>query len=108
MLLLRLWQPSRLRRLLEWVRRAVNHVGGWFRRPSWLWEDWAERNAAQFTSAALEIAAHPCQLNRPLLIALLAHPIDLTSLYADSGDDFVWDHLRDFLGRRLPRRAPRE
>jgi phosphatidylglycerol lysyltransferase len=80
-LLLGLWQPDWLRRLLGWLQQAVNRLAGWVRRPALFAEDWADRNAAEFASAAAAIAAHPWRLGRTLAVALAAYLIDLTSLY---------------------------
>lgn len=80
-LLLGLWQPDRLRRLLGWLQRTVNRLAGWFRRPALLTDDWAEENAAEFTGAAAAIAAHPRRLGRTLAVALAVHLVDLASLY---------------------------
>jgi phosphatidylglycerol lysyltransferase len=81
-LLLGLWQPDRLRRLLGWLQGILNRSAGWFRRPSLLSDDWADRNAAEFTQAAMAITAHPRRLVRTLATALTAHIVDLASLYA--------------------------
>ena len=80
-LLLGLWAPNRLRRLLGWLQRAVNRLASWLRRPAPLADDWADENAAEFTEAAVAIAAHPWQLGRTLAVALAAYLVDLASLY---------------------------
>jgi len=80
-LLLGLWAPARLRRLLSWLQRAANRLAGWFRRPTMLAEDWAEKNVAEFAEAAVAITAHPWRLGRTLSVALATYVVDLTSLY---------------------------
>lgn len=80
-LLLGLWQPDYLRQLLGWLQWIVNRLAGWFRRPALLTEDWAEKNAAEFTGAAIAIVAHPRRLGRTLAVALAVHLVDLASLY---------------------------
>lgn len=80
-LLLGLWAPDWLRRLLIWLQRAINRLGGWVRRPAPLADDWADKNAAEFTEAAVAIAAHPRRLGYTLSVALAAHLVDLSSLY---------------------------
>jgi uncharacterized protein (TIRG00374 family) len=80
-LLLGLWQPDQLRKILGWLQRTVNRLAGWFRRPALLADDWAEENAAEFTGAAAAIAAHPQRLGRTLAVALAVHLVDLASLY---------------------------
>jgi phosphatidylglycerol lysyltransferase len=76
-----LWQPDRLRQLLGWLQCNLNRLAGRFRRPPLLAEDWADKNAAEFTGAAAAIATRPRRLGRTLAVALAAHLIDLTSLY---------------------------
>jgi uncharacterized protein (TIRG00374 family) len=80
-LLLGLWQPDRLRHLLNWLQRTVNRLAGWLRRPPFLAEDWADKNALEFTEAAIAITVHPGRLGRTLGVALAAHMVDLASLY---------------------------
>ncbi len=81
-LLLGLWQPDQLRQMLSWLQRTVNRLAAWFRRPPLLADDWADKNAAEFTGAAAAIAAHPWRLGRTLAMALAVHLVDLSSLYA--------------------------
>ena len=80
-LLLGLWGPDWLSRLLGWLQRTANRLADWVRRPALFAEDWADRNAAEFASAAAAIAAHPWRLGRTLAVALVAYLIDLASLY---------------------------
>jgi phosphatidylglycerol lysyltransferase len=80
-LMLGLWQPDRLRRFLQWLLRTLNSLAGRFGRPEPLKPDWADRNVAEFTEAALAIAAHPAGLTRTLGLALAAHLLDLASLF---------------------------
>ena len=82
MLLLGLWQPARLRQVLTWVQTSVNRLGGWFRRPALLGEDWSEQNTAEFSAAAQAMASRPWQLGRTLAISLVSHLVNLASLYA--------------------------
>jgi phosphatidylglycerol lysyltransferase len=81
-LLLGLWQPESLRRLLGWLQQAINRLGGWFKHPTLVANDWAERTAAEFAQAALAVFANPQGLGRTLVIALLIHVVDLASLQA--------------------------
>jgi phosphatidylglycerol lysyltransferase len=80
-LILGLWQPERLHRLLGWLQRTANGLGSRLGRPNIMAEDWVERNAADFTRAARSIAKHPRRLLGALGVALAAHLIDLASLY---------------------------
>jgi uncharacterized protein (TIRG00374 family) len=81
MLLLVVWRPEQLCRLLGWLRLRVNQVGGWFRRPTLLDDGWAGKNAAEFAQASVAITTYPRRLGRTLSIALGAHLVDLASLY---------------------------
>ena len=80
-LLLGLWQPDRLHRLLNWVQRTANALAGRLRRLPSLPEDWSETNANEFIEAALAITAHPQRLSRTLLVGFAVHIVDLASLY---------------------------
>ncbi len=80
-LLLGLWRPGVLQRLLLWTKKLVNRVGGWFKRPYLLSKDWPEAIAAEFQEAARAIVAHPRRLAHTLTVALEFHLVDLLSLY---------------------------
>ncbi len=80
-LLMGLWRPQWLHRLLAWVRGWINHIARLFKRPDFLDENWVEHNTAEFTEAAMAIAAQPALLLQTLGIAFAAHLVDLTSLY---------------------------
>lgn len=80
-LLLGLWRPQWLRRLLAWVRKLANRIARLIRRPDFLDETWVEYNAAEFTEAAMAIAARPAHLVQTVAIAFVAHLIDLSSLF---------------------------
>jgi phosphatidylglycerol lysyltransferase len=79
-LLLGLRNPAMLRRLLGWLQRLVSRVMGWFRRPSPLPAEWADRTSAEFNDAAASIRAHPDRLALTFGVALAAYAIDLFSL----------------------------
>lgn len=60
-LVLGLWRPVLLYRLLSWVQRVVNELAHKLKfRP--LASDWAARNAAEFTEAATAIGSQPWRL----------------------------------------------
>jgi phosphatidylglycerol lysyltransferase len=80
-LLLGLWRPQWLDRLLHWVMRVANRIAGLFKHPDFLDEAWVERNTAEFTEAAIAIAAQPAMLIQTAAIAFAAHLVDLTSLF---------------------------
>lgn len=88
-LLLGLWQPGRLKGILEWLQHTVNRLAGLFWHkfspgqpsPGPLPEGWAEEYANEFSRASLAIATHPKRLQRTLATALVAQIVDLASLY---------------------------
>lgn len=75
-------KPPWLYSVLGWIRRVFNRIGGWFKRPNMLAEDWAERNANELGAAAGAIATHPRALGRTLAWAFLMHIVNLAGLYA--------------------------
>lgn len=81
-ILLGLWQPALLRRVLGWVQRTVNRLAERFGRHDILDEKWASNNTDEFIEAARAITLHPRQVGRSFAIALLAHAIDLATLQA--------------------------
>ncbi len=81
LLLLGLWRPLWLHRLLSWVKGIANRFAGKFKRSDILDEAWVERNTAEFTEAAMAITAQPALLIQTIGIAFAAHLVDLTSLY---------------------------
>jgi phosphatidylglycerol lysyltransferase len=80
-LLLSLWQPRLLHGLLLWVQHFLNGLFGFLRSPSTLADDWAERNAAEFSQAAETIIHRPKRLARAVSMAFTAHGISIISLY---------------------------
>lgn len=82
LLVLAKWKPDRLRQLLNWTRQIVNTVGGWFRHPDLLAEDWAGRNAAEFADASGAIARHPQRLLHTCFLGLVLHALNVAGLYA--------------------------
>lgn len=79
-LLVGLWRPRWVRRLLGWAQRVQRWIA---RRLSvrGLPDDWAERTAAEFGAAAAAVMAHPRRLARTTGLALAAHLTDLLGLY---------------------------
>lgn len=73
--------PVRLRILLRWIQRTANWMASFLRRRPFLGDDWADRNAADFSEAAKAIASHPSRVGSTLAVALAAHLLDLASLY---------------------------
>ena len=69
-------------RLLRWTRRIVNRLGGLFRHPDLLSEDWARRNAWQFSYAAGAMTKHRLKLAQVLLLITFLHLLNMAGLYA--------------------------
>jgi uncharacterized protein (TIRG00374 family) len=80
-LMLGLFRPTDLQRLLEWTEKTLNKLAKRLHRHPFLAEDWAEQMTEEFRIAALAIAKYPMKLARTLSIALAAHMIDIASLY---------------------------
>lgn len=80
-LLFGLWRPQWLRAGLDWIQGRINRIGAWFGRPYWLDDEWSARNANEFQIAAQAMRARPLSLLWTTLVALVAHAIDLASLY---------------------------
>jgi phosphatidylglycerol lysyltransferase len=81
-LLLSVWQPLRLRGLLDWLQQHVNALAARLKRPAWLPKDWADKNATEFSEASLAMVTYPQRLIHTLGLALAAHLASLASLYA--------------------------
>jgi glycosyltransferase 2 family protein len=80
-LALGLWRPDLLTRLLNWLQRGANWLTVHTHNRHFLDEDWAGRNAVEFTQASGAIAGHPTRLARTVGVAFLAHLLNLTSLF---------------------------
>lgn len=81
LLALGLWNPELLRRLLFWLKGAANKLAKGLKRADFFDEEWVERNAAEYTDASAAIARYPGRLARTMGIMILAHIVDLASLY---------------------------
>ncbi|MGB5051351.1 MAG: flippase-like domain-containing protein, partial [Caldilineaceae bacterium] len=81
-LTLGLWRPAWLHSVFVYIQRGTNAVGGWFRHPSLLAEEWSERNAGEFIETSHRLVAQPGHLLRTVLISVAAHIANLASLYA--------------------------
>ena len=80
-LTLGLWRPVWLHHVLQRLQNLVKTWGGWFLRPDLLLDDWVEKNAVEYTTAAQAMIAQPYQLLRTVAFALLVHLSGLLSLY---------------------------
>jgi uncharacterized protein (TIRG00374 family) len=81
-LLLSLWKPGRLRGLLDRGQRAANRLAAWLKWPALLGDDWAARNAGEFTAAARAIVSYPQRLARTLAVAVAMWLVNVASLFA--------------------------
>ena len=81
LLVLGLWRPEWLRRLLNWSQHTVNWIFGRFNRSLSLANDWAEKNAQEFSEATAAVAGHPGRLTLTILVAFAAHLLDIITLY---------------------------
>ncbi len=80
-LLLAMWQPHRLRHLLQRLQRPLNRLRVRLRRPP-LPADWAGKNAAEAAGAAIAVATRPGKVGRTLVAALATHLVSLACLDA--------------------------
>lgn len=80
-LMLGLWKPEWLKWLFAWTQYTAGWIYGRFNRSLSLADDWAQKNAEEFNQASAAVASHPLRLMRTVAIALLAHLIDIMSLY---------------------------
>ena len=81
-LLMGIWQPERLRRLLGWVQTKAGQLAVALRRKPFLADDWAERHAEQYAEASVALARQPRGVVLTILVAFLGHFINLLALYA--------------------------
>jgi phosphatidylglycerol lysyltransferase len=80
-LLLGVWRPAWLYRIFNFAKRAADRLATLLRRPTFLSEEWASKNAEEFNLAAVAVAQHPSSLVRTILAAFLAHLLDILTLY---------------------------
>lgn len=80
-LTLGLWRPSWLRWSLDRIHQLTNLLGRLIRRPALLDAEWSARNAAEFEEAAQAMSRRPWALTWTTIVALIAHALDLLSLY---------------------------
>ena len=81
-LLLGLWRPMLLRKLLDSVERGASGLAKRVHKEALLHDGWAARSASDFSRAAKAIGDHPERLAFTIGIALLAHLINIASLYS--------------------------
>ncbi len=80
-LVIGIWKPVWLHRLFVWSEGTARWLFGRLNRSLSLADDWAARNAEEFGQAAAAVGDHPYRLLRTVLTALLAHLIDISTLY---------------------------
>ncbi|MEJ2707369.1 MAG: lysylphosphatidylglycerol synthase transmembrane domain-containing protein [Anaerolineales bacterium] len=80
-LILGLWKPEWLKRLLNWFYNLSDWVSIKFRRQPLSDRRWSEHHAADFNQAARAIARRPAYLLRTLGIGLVSRFFDLACLY---------------------------
>lgn len=81
-LLLGMFRPMLLKRMLDLAQRGVSNLAYRIRHKPMLGDGWAARSAMDFTNAARAIEEHPWRLARTLGTALSAHMINIASIYA--------------------------
>jgi phosphatidylglycerol lysyltransferase len=81
-LTLGLWRPQWLRAGLDLLQSAVNWIGRLIRRPQLLDAAWSARNTEEFVIAAQAVLERPLALLWTLVVATIAHGVNLASLYA--------------------------
>ena len=81
-LLLGLWRPMLLRKLLDTVERGASGLAKRVHKEALLHDGWAARSASDFSRAAKAIGDHPERLAFTVGIALVAHLINIASLYS--------------------------
>lgn len=81
-LLLGLWRPDLLMKLLDHVEIAANWIAHKLHRSSLLQDGWAKRSASDLSRASKAIEDHPERLAFTVGFALVAHMINILSLYS--------------------------
>lgn len=80
-LVIGMWHADWLARLFAWSQRTANWMFGHLRRSLALADDWAQKNSREFSQAAAAGARHPWLLAKTVALALLAHIVDLITLF---------------------------
>jgi uncharacterized protein (TIRG00374 family) len=81
-LLLGLWRPALLRKLLDYVQRFIKIIFTLLKRPQKMKVIWAEKTAGEFTTAAVAIGRHKTRLVQTFGIALGMQALNVSCLYA--------------------------
>lgn len=80
LLLLGIWKPDWLGRLLRWSQGTANWLFGRLHRSLSLAEDWAAKNTQAFTQAAEAVTHHPLRLALTVAVAFAAHLLNIATL----------------------------
>ncbi len=80
-LMLGLWRPELLRRLMNWVQHIANGLAKQLKRPDFLQDNWARHNADEFIDVSATAARSPGRLAVTIGFTFAAHLVDLTCLY---------------------------
>lgn len=81
-LLLGIWRPKLLMKMLDSIQRGANGLARRVHKETPLQDGWAARSASDFSRAATAIEDHPGRLAFTVGIALVAHLINIASLYS--------------------------
>ena len=80
-MLMGLWSPVLLRRLLAWLQNMANGLAKRLKRSPFLAEEWSSSRADELITAANAMLKHPLRLVQTLALALAAHLLDILCLY---------------------------
>ncbi|MEN6371824.1 MAG: lysylphosphatidylglycerol synthase transmembrane domain-containing protein [Armatimonadota bacterium] len=81
LLLLGLWEPAFLARLLIWFQRAIDHLATRLHRHSPLTADWSQKLSGEFETAAAAIERNLSKCLGTFCISLGSYAVDIVSLY---------------------------
>jgi uncharacterized protein (TIRG00374 family) len=80
-LMMGLWAPALLLRLLHDIQRLGNRLARLIRQPHFFADNWAEGYAEELTEASRSIASHPAHLAGAFLAMIVADLMAITALY---------------------------
>jgi phosphatidylglycerol lysyltransferase len=80
-LMMGMWRPGLLLRLLRGVQRLVNGLATLMRQPKFLARGWAERYAEEMSEASRAMAHYPSRVAWAFLTMLVAHLLAMVGLY---------------------------
>lgn len=80
-MLMGLWRPVLLGRLLSGIERLLSSLAKRFKRPPSLVEGWAAKQTQELIQAASALLEHPSSLAKTLFFTTTAHLLDILCLY---------------------------